>query len=96
MPLLDSACNPPYIVNLIENEGFTKEVDCFTYKFPINLEIPEIYYRIRQRIAGKNETKLIEFTSRRQLKPYIVPVLELVNKTYDQLYGFVPMSDTEI
>jgi hypothetical protein len=40
--------------------------------------------------------ELIEFTSRKELKPYIVPVLQLVNKTYDHLYGFVPMSDTEI
>ncbi len=95
-PLIDSACNPPYIVKLIENEGFGKEIDCMTYKFPITLALPELYYRIQKRSNYSNNSELVEFTSRSQLKPYIVPVLQLVNSTYDHLYGFVPMSDTEI
>ena len=96
LPLIDSACNPPYIIRLLEKEGFGKEVDCMTYKFPVNLALPELYYRIQQRSNFSNSTTLVEFTSRRELKPYIIPVLQLVNKTYDHLYGFVPMSDTEI
>ena len=95
-PLIDSACNPPYIVRLVENEGFGKEIDCMTYKFPVNLVLPELYYRIQQRSNYSNHSELVEFTSRKQLKPYIVPVLQLVNRTYDDLYGFVPMSDTEM
>lgn len=96
IPLIDSACNPPYVVKLVENEGFRKEIDCMTYKFPVNLVLPELYYRIQQRSNYSNNAELIEFSSRRQLKPYIVPVLQLVNRTYDDLYGFVPMSDTEM
>jgi hypothetical protein len=95
-PLIDSACNPPYIVKLIENEGFSKEVDCMTYKFPVNLALPELYYRIQKRSNYSNNYQLLEFTSRKQLKPYIVPVLQLVNQTYDHLYGFVPMTNTEM
>lgn len=96
LPLIDSACNPPYIVKLIENEGFVKEIDCMTYKFPVNLALPELYYRIQQRSNFTNHINLVEFESRKELKPYIVPVLKLVNETYDHLYGFVPMTDTEI
>jgi hypothetical protein len=96
LPLIDSACNPPYIIKLVENEGFVKEIDCMTYKFSVNLALPELYYRIVQRSNYSNHIELIEFTSRKQLKPYIIPVLQLVNKTYNHLYGFVPMSDTEI
>jgi hypothetical protein len=96
LPLIDSACNPPYLVKLIENEGFVKEVDCMTYKFPVNLALPELYYRIQQRSNYSNNAQLVEFTSRKQLKPYIEPVLQLVNRTYDHLYGFVPMTETEI
>jgi hypothetical protein len=96
LPLIDSACNPPYIVKLVENEGFAKEVDCMTYKFPVNLALPELYYRIQKRSNFSSSSELVEFTSRKELKPYIVPVLQLVNQTYGHLYGFVPMSDTEI
>ena len=96
LPLLDSSCNPPYVVKLVENEGFGKEVDCMTYKFPVNLALPELYYRIQQRSNYNSNAQLVEFTSRKELKPYIIPVLQLVNRTYDHLYGFVPMTDTEI
>jgi len=96
LPLIDSACNPPYIVDLVINEGFEKEVDCMTYKFPVNLALPELYYRIQKRSNFSSGSELVEFTSRKELKPYIIPVLQLVNKTYGHLYGFVPMSDTEI
>lgn len=96
LPLIDSACNPPYIVKLIENEGFVKEVDCFTYQFNVDIVMPEMYRRVLQRTQSNTDFKLVEFTSRKQLGPYIVPVLELVNITYDHLYGFVPMTDKEI
>jgi hypothetical protein len=96
LPLIDSACNPSYISRLVENEGFSKEIDCMTYKFQVNLALPELYYRIQKRANYSNNSHLIEFTSRKQLKPYIVPVLQLVNRTYNHLYGFVPMSDTEM
>lgn len=96
LPLIDSACNPPYMVTLLEGYGFEKEIDCMTYKFDVNFEFPELYHRVHQRVLQRHDIKLLEFTSRKQLKPYIVPVFHLVNRTYNELYGFVPMSETEI
>lgn len=96
MPIIDSACNPPYIVEMLERQGYSKEVDCMIYRFPLTDELPQLYYRILQRTNHKNEYKILEFTSKKQLRPYIVPVLKLVNETYDELYGFVPMGDKEI
>lgn len=96
MPILDSACNPPYIVELLVNQGYTKEVDCMIYRFPLTDELPQLYYRIIQRSNHRNEYQVIEFTSKKQIKPYIVPVLKLMNETYDELYGFVPMTEKEI
>ncbi len=95
-PLIDSACNPAYIVKLIEKEGFLKDIDCYTYKFPSNMHFPELYYKIRDRAIKNQSVVLHNFTSRSELKKYIVPVLQLVNTTYNELYGFVPMTDTEI
>ena len=33
--------------------------------------------------------------SKKELKPYIIPVLELMNKTFAEIYGFVPLNDKE-
>ena len=96
LPILDSACNQPYMIDLITREGFTKEIDCRIYKMDISNGLPDVYARIAQRIEQKPDYQILEFSSRRQLKPYIVPVLRLLNETYNHLYGFVPMSDEEI
>lgn len=96
MPIIDSACNPPYIVELLLQQGYTKEVDCMIYRFPLTEELPQLYYRILQRTNHHSEYQVLEFTTKKQLKPFIVPVLNLVNETYDELYGFVPMGDKEI
>lgn len=96
MPILDSACNQPYMIDLITKEGYTKEIDCHIYKMDISRDLPEVYSRIAQRLEQNLDYQILEFSRRRQLKPYIVPVLRLLNETYDHLYGFVPMSDEEI
>lgn len=95
-PIIDSACNPPYLVKFVEDYGFVKEIDCMTYKFSVNFEFPEVYSRVYQRALLREGIKLVEFTTRNQLKPFIEPVLHLVNRTYNNLYGFVPLSSIEI
>ncbi len=92
-PILDSACNFPYLVELVRNEGFEKEVDCLVYRYKLNGFPPDIYRQIHDRIENKNGYRLIEFTTRRELKPYILPVLRVVNETYSDLYGFVKMEE---
>ena len=39
--------------------------------------------------------KIIEFNSKKELKPYIIGVLELMNETFSEIYGFVPLNDKE-
>ncbi len=95
-PLISSACNFPYLVKLVEYEGYSKEIDCLVYKYPLENNVEEIYKRVAQRVNGNNNYKTIEFTKRKQVKPYIYKVLNLMNETYSPLYGFVPMDQTEM
>lgn len=88
--------NPPYLQQLVENEGYTKELDCLSYKVHIPDILPESYIKICNRIRSRGSFTLKEFSSRSQLKPYIMPVLKLVNETYGHIFGFVPLSETEI
>ena len=66
------------------------------YEMPIPNELPDLYKRICARIRKKENLRPIEFTRRRELKPYIIPVLRLINETYTPIFGFVPLSESEI
>ena len=96
LPVLATPTNPAYLQVLVENEGFRKEVDCVSYRMPIEQTIPTIYEKIFERIQQNKSLKLIEFSSSRQLKPYIVPVFRLVNEAYAHIFGFVPMTEEEM
>ncbi|MEX2370808.1 MAG: GNAT family N-acetyltransferase, partial [Bacteroidales bacterium] len=95
--VIASHCNFKYIVDHLNRLGFEKELDLVVYKVPVPEETPELYLKIAERARRNNpELKLIEFTTRKQLKPYIRPILGLVNDTFTSIYGFTPFSPAEM
>jgi hypothetical protein len=95
-PVIDSACNFPYMGEFMERAGFKKDVDCLIYHYDLNTPVPAAYERIFSRITTRENYAFIEFTSKRQLKPYIIPIFETVNEGFKNIYGFVHMEDCEI
>ena len=90
-------CNFPYMVDFMAKMGFIKKIDLVVYKVIIPNPLPEIYGKISERILRNNpEIKVVSFTSRRKIIPYIKPILNLVNETFKDIYGFSPLSDKEI
>jgi GNAT superfamily N-acetyltransferase len=49
-----------------------------------------------ERTRRASQVQVLDIASRRQLRPWVIPVFELVNVTYRHLYGFVPMDQREI
>jgi hypothetical protein len=95
-PVVDSACNFEYMPKLVEAEGYTKELDCVIYRYPFSQPLPEIMDRIYERVISRKDLKFLEFKTRKQLKPWIVPVLRSVNESFKDVYGFVPMDEKEM
>ncbi len=94
--VIDSACNHPYMVDLILNEGYQKKIDLVDYLTEIPDKVPELYNKIYSRVIKLENYQIIEFTSRKELKPFIVPVLKLMNDSYQHIYGYVPLSNEEM
>jgi hypothetical protein len=92
---MTAANNSKYMPELIEVEGYTKKVDLVNYLGKLPEELPLVYEKVLSRIANNNEYKIIEFQSKKELKPYIIGVLELMNETFMEIYGFVPLNDNE-
>jgi GNAT superfamily N-acetyltransferase len=88
--------SPPYLQALVEAEGYTKEVDCVSYQAPVPRALPAVYEKVNRRLLRNQKLKVVEFKTKRQMKPYIVPVLRLVNETFTPIFGFVPMSEQEM
>ena len=60
-------------------------------------EIPEFYTKIYERTLQNNsELRVINLKSKREIKPYIRPVLSLMNETFKEIYGFAELSVKEM
>lgn len=84
--------NFPWMKDHLEKMGFNKEVDLVSYKAKIPEKIPEYIEKVYNRTIQGNNYNLLEFNSRKSLEPWIVPIFQLINETYIDIYGFIPMT----
>jgi hypothetical protein len=89
-------CSLPFMPGLIENCGYTKEVDLYSYKLDIPDGTPQIYHTIYQRAKTNGGFTMKEFTSKKELRKYIRPVFQLINETYAEIYGFAELENDEM
>ena len=88
--------NKPYIINHITNFGYKKDVDWVNYKMIVPETLPEIYQSILKETLEKTTLNHISFTKKSELKPLIVPIFQLFNETYQDLYSFAPISEGQM
>jgi hypothetical protein len=94
--VLATNCNFAYMPEMLLQEGYAKKVDCVVYKIPVPDQIPDFYKAIYQRALLNNHIHVLEFTSRKKIKPLIHPVLRLLNETFTDIYAFDPFEEREM
>ncbi|MCC7501411.1 MAG: hypothetical protein IT229_02710 [Flavobacteriales bacterium] len=96
LPVIATPTNPAYLPLLVEACGYAKHADCVAYRLAVPNTVPERYERVALHVLRSEGLTVKTFKDRGALKRWIVPVLELVNNTYTDLLGFVPMSRAEM
>ncbi|MGB0837939.1 MAG: GNAT family N-acetyltransferase, partial [Flavobacteriaceae bacterium] len=87
----------PERIELLNKLGFTKKIDLWVYKIPVRDKIPELHHKIAERSRRNNpELKLIQIKNKWQLRDLIVPIFNLVNKTFNDIYAFSPLQEREM
>ena len=95
--VISSNANFPFMSEFLERAGYTKKTDLVVYKVIIPKVIPEFYRKIYERTLRNNPgLKFINIQTKKQIKPYIRPVMSLVNETFKDIYAFSEMSLSEM
>jgi len=96
-PVIATNYNTPKRIDLMQALGFEKKIDLYVYRLNVLNQLPELYDKIVQRVHRNNsDLRLLKMKSRWQLKKWIVPVFELVNLTFTEIYAFSPLSEKEM
>jgi hypothetical protein len=88
--------NYDYYPKHIEKLGFEKEVDWLEFEIKVPDKIPEKADRIATIVKSKSNITVLEAKSAKEMLPYGQGIFELINESYKDLFGFVPLSDKQI
>jgi hypothetical protein len=58
--------------------------------------MPEFYERVHERVVRRDVCKLVEFRRRRHLRPFIRPIMSLMNETFVENAGYAPLDPQEM
>ncbi len=88
--------NHPYYKTHLENLGFKVEKQYVEQQFPFKNVDGERYARASELIKRKYNLKVLNFTSSKNIMPYVDEMFKLFEQTYAKLPTFVPISDDQI
>jgi len=89
--------NYPYYPTLLENAGFTKEVDfvsCYLRKD--TFVIPDKVREVARRVQEKGTFKVAEFKTKGDLKKWVKRIGVTYNKTFVQNWEYYPLTEREL
>jgi hypothetical protein len=93
--MLMTNCSLPYMIDFIETNGYKSHVELCQYEAPLYPEMINRYKIFAQRVEKRNSITIHEFKSTRAIRPFVVPVFDLINKTYQEIYGFSSLTSKE-
>ena len=88
--------NHPYYVDHMNAMGFRPEKKFLeSYFYTRNAQVDK-YHRMAKVIAKRYELTPVNFSSSKEIMPYVNEIFELFNTSYSKLASFVPISDKQI
>ncbi len=88
--------NYPWLPEMLEKLGFQKEVDLVSYLMPVENPVNKRIAEIANRALSNHKFELREFSRKKELKPWVVPIFRLINEAYINIYGFVALEEYEM
>ncbi len=94
-PTMVTYYNFPWLIPMLEQEGYGKETDYVVYKVPAPKAVTELMSKLAERVE-KRGFREVGLKSKKQVKSYIVPVLQLMNEAYVGIYGYSALDEQEM
>jgi len=98
IPTVASNYNKKFYHDLIDNFGFKKEIDYIEFfaKIPELSEVPEKLLKIANRIRERNNLKVVEFKTKKELLKRGEELFTLLNEAFNDIYGSTPLTEKQI
>jgi len=88
--------NHSYYPEHMVHHGFNKDIDWIEYELQVPISLDHRITKATELILKRNNLKMVEIKTKRELLAYGPDIFGLINKEYSHLYGAVPLSEHEI
>lgn len=88
--------NYPYYPQHMERLGYTKDIDWVEYEITVPPEPNETIARIADLALRRNKLHLLTVRRKKDLLPYAYQLFDLLQEAYQDLYGFVPLTEKQV
>lgn len=89
--------NHPYYKDLVEAQGFSKEVDFVScYLSADTFRLPERVHHIAQRVQERGTLKVLSFPNRSQLRQWAKKIGKAYNNAFVNNWEYYPLTEEEI
>ncbi len=98
LPTIAVYYNYSYYPEFMEKFGFTKDVDYVEFKcrVPYETGIPERLLNLAERIKQRSGLKMFNPRSKREIKNRGKELFRLLDESFEEIYGSVPISEEQI
>ncbi len=95
-PVLMMTYNPSYYVRLVEEEGYRPAKNLLAFKIDLAGIPLDRLARIAEKLKKRNPTLRLRPITKKSLSADLPKVKEVYNSAWEDNWGFVPMTDTEM
>ncbi len=88
--------NDPYYDPMLKSAGYAKTVDWVEHSIAVPPEKPQRVIALAQMVRKRYSLRNATLKNRKEIRKYTRQVFELLNKTYDGLYGFSSLTPEQI
>lgn len=88
--------NPSYYPKLLERNGYTKHTDWLEYRLKLPAVMDERLAKLSAVVERRLGMRVVKLKKTKDVLPYVPAIFNLINETYDDLYGVVPLTDKQI
>lgn len=96
MGTLAAIYNYPFYPVFLEKLGYSKDVDWVEYKIKVPSSMPEKVVKMADIVQRRLGLKVILARSAKEILPYASAIFELINSSYSDLFGVVPLTKKQI
>lgn len=93
---LSTIYNYPYYIDHMVRLGYVKDQDWIEFLITIPKEMPERFLRVSEIVKKRSGVYIKHLQSKKDVMPHAKDIFRLLNRAYENLYGFVELTDKQI